>query len=115
MENNNNNTNSNNKFEDEIAELNKIGKLEKKAWTPFRKLTELSTTKTYPIKKLLTTNGKYGLCIVAELEECKVNLPKQFQQILTEENLKLLNSKNNLKLQYLGLKDNKYAMIEFLF
>ncbi len=82
-------------FLNEIDELNQIGKLENNSWTPYRKLSELTVDKPYVITKISIVNGKYGRNIVAELEECKINLPNRFNKVLTEDKLQLLNSKKN--------------------
>ncbi len=100
-------------MENPLAELNKIGKLATSEFLPFRKLTELNINEEYPIKKLRVINGKYGSNIVAELENCVVNLPKRFQKAIDDDLLEELN-KRKLKLKYLGLKDNKYTLVEFV-
>ena len=101
-------------FEEQLMELNNIGMLTNKDWTPFKKLTELTINCVYPIKKISIIQGKYGPGIIAEMDEFKVNLPKRFHKTLSEGTIEILNKRNKLALKYVGLKDNKYALVEFV-
>uniref|UniRef100_A0A1B6KJU8 Uncharacterized protein n=1 Tax=Graphocephala atropunctata TaxID=36148 RepID=A0A1B6KJU8_9HEMI len=97
-----------------LKELNEVGELRFKE---YKKLTELEENKKYRILNLERIKAKFGLTIIAELEEFKVNLPNRFVAVLDDKKIKEMNKKDNLHLIKIGtkeVKDKECAMITFV-
>lgn len=56
---------------------------------------------------------KFGPCVVANLDHCKVNLPKRFLKIFEDDAKFEQLNKKKLNLKYLGKKKNQ-DIVEFV-
>lgn len=78
-----------------LQELNDIGELRFKE---YKSLKELELNTKYRIIKLEKTKDKFGYTIIAELEGCKVHLPKRLVDFLDEKKIKEFNKLHNMHL-----------------
>lgn len=86
-----------------LSELNRIGRCETK---PKLHPDDMEIGKKYPMCDIKKIKGKFGDCVIVELDEHVVFLPKRMSDNLTDEMIETLSNEIiTLALVYLGEKD----------
>lgn len=79
---------------------------------PYKKLTELQVFKIYSVLRKEIQGTKYGISIVAELDDCLVHLPKHFTTAFaTNEDIFKKFQENAAFLRIIGFKDCKFGRV----
>lgn len=79
------------------------------SYKPKLKLEDLLPNTVHTILHIILVSGKFGPCVLVELENNIVFLPRRFNQTITEANLEELNSKK-LGLVFRGMKKTNHPL-----
>lgn len=73
---------------------------------------DLHVGQEYPLLSMRKVNTRFGLGVVAVLDECSVFLPKRFASLGNDE-IEKINTGPQIVLVYRGIKENGMYILEF--